>query len=302
MFFVSIVIPVFNDAKRLKLCLNALENQTYPKYLYEVIVVDNGSNKEQNISSLVAQFEQARITYESSPGSYAARNKGISIAKGEIIAFTDADCIPTIDWVENGVKNLLHTPNCGLVAGKIDIFFKDPNHLSVVELYESIMALPQLEFLKKHNYGATANVFTLKSVIDKVGVFDANLKSSGDVEWGQRVAAYGYRQIYAEDTCVTHPARYSFQDLYKKTVRYAGGSYDLQVKRSKSAWERNQKFIISVFQDLIPPLMFTCNVFLDSRLKNFRQKSQVSLVMFFVRYTSAWEKMRLKFGGYSTRE
>jgi glycosyltransferase involved in cell wall biosynthesis len=300
--FVSIIIPVFNDAKRLKICLEALENQTYPKSLYEVIVVDNGSDPSQDIQGVVAQFGQAIASYESTPGSYAARNKGISLAKGEIIAFTDADCIPAANWIEQGVKNLRQIPNCGLVAGKIEIFFKNPQQLTTVELYESIMALPQKEFLEKHQYGATANVFTFRSVIDKVGCFDASLKSSGDVEWGQRVASFGYKQIYAEDTCVSHPARYSFNDLYKRTLRHAGGYYDLQIKKEKSFLERNKRFFTSLAQDLTPPLMFAFNIFSDSRLKGFQQKLKVSLVLMFIRYVSAWEKLKLKFGGVSARE
>ncbi|MBD1804923.1 glycosyltransferase [Microcoleus sp. FACHB-SPT15] len=300
--FVSVIIPVFNDAKRLKICLEALENQTYPKSLYEVIVVDNGSDEAEDIEGVVAQFEKAIATYESAPGSYAARNKGISLAKGEVIAFTDADCIPAPDWLEKGVENLLQTPNCGLVAGKIEIFFKNPKQLTTVELYESIMALPQREFLEKHQYGATANVFTFKNVIDKVGGFDASLKSSGDVEWGQRVASFGYKPIYAEDTCVSHPARYSFNDIYKRTLRHAGGYYDLQIKKEKSFLERNKRFFISLAQDLTPPLMFAFNLFLDSRLKGVQQKLKVSLVLIFIRYVSAWEKLKLKFGGVSARE
>ncbi|HAA30818.1 MAG TPA: glycosyl transferase family 2, partial [Cyanobacteria bacterium UBA8553] len=74
--FVSVIVPVFNDAKRLKICLDALEHQTYPKHLYEVIVVDNGSDKNEDIEGVVAQFGQAIASYESIPGSYAARNKG----------------------------------------------------------------------------------------------------------------------------------------------------------------------------------------------------------------------------------
>ncbi|MEC4818409.1 MAG: glycosyltransferase family A protein, partial [Scytonema sp. PMC 1069.18] len=238
--FVSVIIPVFNDASRLKICLEALEKQTYQKSLYEVIVVDNASELQENIAGVVAQFPQAISAYESLPGSYAARNKGLSLATGEVIAFTDADCIPAPDWIEKGVKNLLQVPNCGLVAGQINIFCKNPHQGTPVELYERILSLPQKEFLEKHHYGATANVFTWKSVIEKVGYFDATLKSSGDLEWGQRVHSWGYKQIYAEDTYVAHPARYSFQQLYKRIIRLAGGFYDLRIRKEPSFLKRNQ--------------------------------------------------------------
>ncbi len=299
--FVSIVIPVFNHAEQLKTCLKALANQTYPKHFYEIIVVDNASDKDEDIAGIVTQFGQAIATYESTAGSYAARNKGISLAKGEVIAFTDADCIPSANWIENGVRNLLQTPNCGLVIGKIEIFFKNPNQITPVELYESITAFPQKELLEKHKGGATANVFTFRSVIEQVGLFNARMKSSGDLEWGQRVYAAGYKQIYADDTCVAHPARSSFAELYKRTVRLAGGIYDLHSQKEASYWQRNKVFIKTLAQNLIPPINFVVNTIRDSRLKGVEQKIKVALVMFFVRYISAWEMIRLKFGGETAR-
>ena len=299
--FVSVIIPVYNDAERLKICLAALENQTYPKDLYEVIVVDNGSDEAQDIKGVVAEFGCAIATYESLPGSYAARNQGISLAKGEVIAFTDSDCIPHSDWIENGVKNLLQVPNCGLVAGKMEIFYKNTEKPTPVELYESITAFPQQQLLETKKGAATGNLFTFKNVIDRVGVFNANLKSNGDLEWGQRVYSAGYQQVYADDTCVAHPARSSFKELYKRTVRLVGGSYDWQNQQQLSLSEKTLNFIKILFENLIPPLNFVFNTFKDNRLENINSKIQVCWVMFCVRYISAWEIIRLKLGGVSAR-
>ena len=299
--FVSAIVPVYNDAERLKICLAALENQTYPKDLYEVIVVDNASDEAQDIKGVVAKFKCAIATYESIPGSYAARNQGISLAKGDIIAFTDSDCIPAPNWIENGVKNLLQVPNCGLVAGKIEIFCKNPEKPTPVELYESITAFPQQKLLDTKKGGATGNLFTFKNVIDRVGVFNANLKSNGDLEWGKRVYLAGYQQVYADDTCVAHPARSSFKELYKRTVRLVGGSYDWQNQKQLSFYEKNLSFIKVLFDNIIPPLNFVFNAFKDNRLENINAKIKVCWVMFCVRYISAWEIIRLKLGGVSAR-
>ena len=144
--FVSVIIPVYNDTERLNKCLHLLQNQTYPQNRYEVIVVDNGS--EENIESIVSNYTQARITDENRPGSYAARNKGISLARGEIIAFTDSDCLPELDWIQKGVANLLKNENCGLVGGKINLFFKDINQPKAVELYESIHEFQQKFYIE----------------------------------------------------------------------------------------------------------------------------------------------------------
>ena len=251
--FVSVIVPVFNDAERLKTCLDALEAQTYPKSLYEVIVVDNASDEGQNIKGVVAQFSQAIAAFESQPGSYAARNQGISLAKGEVIAFTDADCIPCHQWIEAGV-NCLQDLNCGLVAGEIEIFFKDPSRPTPVELYESIAAFHQKQWLEQEHFGATANLFTWKKVLDRVGKFDATLKSAGDREWGNRVATFGYEQSYSSDAYVAHPARSSLKQVYLKNMRIIGGLYDLQTKKYQSQLSKELAFTVSFAKNIIPPL------------------------------------------------
>jgi glycosyltransferase involved in cell wall biosynthesis len=295
--FVSVIIPVFNDSERLKLCLQALENQTYSKNLYELIVVDNAS--QQEIKSLVIQFSQAKLTYESQPGSYIARNQGISIAKGEILAFTDSDCIPASDWIEKGVKNLLSTPNCGLVAGRIDFFFKNPEKLTPVELYENIeMPFNQEQNVHEIHFGVTANLFTFKHVIDNVGSFDEKLKSGGDREWGERVFQAGYQQIYADDTLIKHPARNSFSQLYKRTARFEGGKHDLMMRANTSSF----KLFISMLDALIPPFGTAYKAWNNSALKGARQKIQFILVIFFIRYVIIVERMRLYLGGNSRRD
>ena len=88
---VSIVIPVFNQAQDLGRCLAALERQTYPADRFEAIVVDNGS--DEPIGPVTERFSFVRAICEPAPGSYAARNRGIEASRGEVLAFTDADCL-----------------------------------------------------------------------------------------------------------------------------------------------------------------------------------------------------------------
>lgn len=293
--FVSVIIPVFNDAEPLKICLAALESQSYPKSIYEIIVVDNGS--DEDIEGVVSQFGQASIAYESSPGSYAARNKGIFLAKGDVIAFTDADCIPALDWIEKGVENLLHIPKGGLVAGKIELFFKNPAQPKGAELYESIKAFPQKEYVENYKFGATANLWTLRSVINEVDVFDHRLKSGGDVDWGERVFAAGYKQIYADDVCVAHPAKDSLAQLCKKMIRRAGGEYDRKRKKGNSF----HKTFIELIVDLRPPLKSIYLVLIDNRISGIKQKSNLIFIIVIMRYLKALEIIRLQLGGTSQR-
>ena len=292
--FVSVIIPVFNDSERLQKCLEALQNQTYPQDLYEVIVVDNGS--DESIESVVNQFNQALAAYESTPGSYAARNKGISLAKGEVLAFTDSDCLPAYNWLETGVKHLLSVPNCGLVAGKINMFFKDPNRPRAVELYDSITYLDQKQYIEQYNFGATANLFTFKKVFQDVGLFNHQLKSWGDKEWGNRVFSFDYSIIYADDCCVDHPARNSIIQLSKRIIRLQGGGYDFHKYKNKE----NNSYLLQLIKKisgLRPPLRSAFRqVISNEKLKNNQQKIQVFLIMLFIHYAKFFEKTRLQLG------
>ncbi|MEM1169036.1 MAG: glycosyltransferase [Cyanobacteria bacterium P01_H01_bin.35] len=288
--FVSVIIPVYNDRERLKKCLKALEIQTYPHNLYEVIVVDNAS--DDDIPAVVASFNQATILEEKRRGSYAARNKGILNAKGEVIAFTDSDCIPANDWIEKGVNNLLNTSNCGIVGGKIKIFFKDPERPTAVELYDSIMAFPQSNYVKNNKFSVSANLFTFKKILDEVGSFNAELKSGGDYEWGQRVFKAGYKVIYGEDTRIAHPARYSFEELNKKMVRVIGGKYDLSDQTNASY---SKEFLKDLLRDLIPPFRFI-GITLGTKELKIKEKLKVIYVRFFVKYGKASERIKLLIG------
>ena len=285
--FVSVIIPVFNDSEALEVCLTLLSEQTYPRESYEVIVVDNRS--EEDIEAIVDRFEGTVYGYESCPGSYIARNRGISMAKGEIVAFTDSDCLPNRDWIEQGVSYLTQTENGGLVAGSIETCFHNPEQPTAVELYDRILAFPQKNYLEKTHFGVTANLFTFKHVIDAVGTFDETLKSGGDYEWGQRVYQAGYQQVYGEKAGVSHPARSTFSQLSKKIGRVVKGQYDLH---QKAAYTK-QKFIRETLKDLVPPIKFAMGLYQKNQDLTHLQKLQVTYIRFLFKYKRAWERMKL---------
>ena len=229
--FVSVVIPVFNDCERLSGCLAALQDQSYPKDRYEVIVVDNGNN--EGIEGIVELFSQVKLVCEAKPGSYAARNKGVALARGEVIAFTDADCVPSHDWIEKGGERLAHTSHCGLVGGKVERFFKIPGCPNPVEYYDSITYLNQERAMREYHGVLTANAFTFKKVFERVGLFDERSYSGEDYSWAKRVFLSGFAQIYAPDVIVKHPARHSFRALYARIARQEGSVHMLSSARGE---------------------------------------------------------------------
>ena len=287
--FVSIIIPVYNDAQRLRQCLTLLENQTYPKAYYEIIVVDN--NSTEDLKSVVSEFSQAHYAFEATLGSYSARNQGLAIAKGDILGFTDSDCAPTVDWIEKGVAQIQKHPACGFVAGCIHFSFEDPKSPTPAELYDSLHFLQQEKYVKQDHFGATANLFTTPQVFAKVGSFNAKLKSGGDREWGERVHAAGYAQVYGADVQIFHPARSSFQELSKKQCRVYEGNF----KKNKKAQIPAFPFLKQVLVDAKPPIRYLLEILRDRSLASLQKRIAVVYIYIRLRLTRAWVNLRLYF-------
>jgi glycosyltransferase involved in cell wall biosynthesis len=284
--FVSVIVPVWNDAEKLGECLRALEGQTYPGHLYEIVVVDNGS--EESVVPVVACHGRARLVHEGRPGSYAARNAGLAHARGEVVAFTDADCLPAPDWIEKGVEHLTRG-GLTVVAGRVEVFPRATLRPNAVEQYEMLFALEQKKYVSKYKFGATANLFAWREAFTRVGPFLSAVKSGGDLEWVRRAAAYGYQLEYSDETRVRHPARASLSQLYAKIVRLTGGSHDLRRIKGRAYLEFDRGFL----WDLLPPVRAVFRTLREPSLRRRRDRVRVCAVLLFVRYVQAFERLRL---------
>src|SRR3989344_3177308 len=109
---ISVVIPVYNEEKYLDQCLKSIFSQTIQPY--EVIVVDNNSSDS---SIDIAKKYKVKIVKESKQGITHARNKGFELAKGDIIARTDADCIVEPNWLEKIKEDFRLNPDMLGIAG-----------------------------------------------------------------------------------------------------------------------------------------------------------------------------------------
>ncbi|MBE9066262.1 glycosyltransferase family 2 protein [Leptolyngbya cf. ectocarpi LEGE 11479] len=287
--FVSIIIPVYNDSQRLRQCLSLLEYQTYPQTCYEVIVVDN--NSTENLKPIVAQFSQAKYVFEAAPGSYCARNRGLAIAKGTILGFTDSDCAPASDWIAKGVTQIRTHSNCGFVAGRIAFSFQNPDNPTPAELYDSLHFLQQEKYVKDAHFGATANLFTTPQVFATVGSFNAALKSGGDREWGERVYAAGYPQIYGADVKISHPARTDFDALNTKLCRVYEGNF----KKNNKATTPLLAFLREVFYDAKPPIRYLLGILKNNNIANLQKRIAIVYIYIRLRLSRAWVNLRLYF-------
>jgi glycosyltransferase involved in cell wall biosynthesis len=288
--FVSIIIPVLEDYESLEKCLEALEEQSYGRENYEIVVVDNGS-AAQYVRDLNDRAERVRWYCEPQGGSYAARNCGIEHACGEVLAFTDADCIPARDWLERGVEAIMSDDAIGLLAGAIQVFADDPASPTPIELYEMKAAFPQQYFVEKLSFGATANVFTRRDVFDSVGLFDASLRSGGDREWGQRVKRSGYQLAFRNDVVVRHPTRRSLEKFHAKMMRIARGLHEIYFASEPSRLKR-ALWVAQVLRECLPPVRFSARVVCDNEWSSREKAALVWMHLYYV-YGMGAERIKL---------
>lgn len=290
---VSIIIPVFNQGEDLFRCLQALEGQTRPER-FEVVVVDNHSDRP--IDGLTERFPFVRCIREPKPGSYAARNRGIEASRGDILAFTDADCLPEGSWIESGVRAVQRLPGSGMVGGKIELTFHDPNKPTAAELYESVFAgFPQESFVKG-GFSATANLFTTRATVEQVGLFDERLMSGGDMEWGQRLRSRGLVQVYADDVRVSHAARRTLGPLFRKVLRVAGGNQQLADQRNEGT-----AGLVSYARWEVIHLRRIRAHLSNEQLGSLSRKVQVAAVVWLVDLLRTLERYRVHYGGTPRR-
>ena len=295
MLRVSVIIPAHNDHDRLKLCLAALAEQTLPRESYEVIVVDNRSDPP--LRDVVEQFDFCSYTTESKPGSYAARNKGLQLAKADLLAFTDSDCIPEPQWLEKGCEALKRLAPDGLIGGRIKVFSQNADKPTSVELYEFAFAFDQASNISKARFAATANMFTARETIEAVGPFNQELKSGGDLEWGRRVSTAGRSLAYAEDVVIRHPSRHSIKQINIKTRRHVGGHYGISKQRRDRLFTLHK---LNVLWKLICPQfgkMWEARKRLGRLGFGFVAWLRVCMVILVIQYTKLFEYFRLYLGG-----
>jgi glycosyltransferase involved in cell wall biosynthesis len=219
---VSVVVPCFNSELYISECLEALCNQDHPRERYEIILVDNGSDDRS--LEIARKFPRVQCLSEPKRGSYAARNRGIANARGEVIAFTDSDCAPARDWVRNMWAGL-SPGRPGIVLGRVR-FRSASLPLSLIAAYRE----QQIEFIATSSdetlyFGYTNNLATTRATMDAIGPF-VELGRGGDTVFVRRtVEAYSCDAVsYRPEACVDHLEIAGIRHWYQKLFIYGRSS------------------------------------------------------------------------------
>ena len=110
----TVVVPVHNTAEHLERCIAALRAQDYPRDQFEILMVDN--NSTDGSAGILGRADGVRALSETKQGSYAARNRALRDASGDVVAFTDSDCAPAAGWLR-ALDQALEDPRIQVVLG-----------------------------------------------------------------------------------------------------------------------------------------------------------------------------------------
>ena len=209
---VSVIIPHYRDQARLRLCLDSLRAQTLSVDAFEIIVADNDT--PGGIADIVKAYPDVQFINVTERGAAPARNAAMDIARGDVFAFIDSDCVASQEWLAEGLKGL---ETADYVGGAINVSIATDDEPTPVEAFELVFGFRQHLYLKRKQFSATANLFVHRATAKSIGPFTNAVAE--DLDWGQRAAALGFRLAFNVNSIVSHPARRDWSELILKWDR-----------------------------------------------------------------------------------
>jgi len=198
---ISVIIPAYNAEQTLPACLSALEEQSVPRERYEITVVNDGST--DHTEKCARGFSRVKVISQPNQGPAAARNRGAQEAEGDILLFTDSDCLPDKNWIEEmirpfdapeivAVKGAYKTHQKEVVARFAQIEFEERYRLQQKSRY--------IDFVDSYSAAIKREVFW------KVGGFDPSfpVANNEDTDLSYRLAKQSYKMVFNPRAIVYH--------------------------------------------------------------------------------------------------
>jgi len=231
--FVSVIIPVLNGERTIKGCLVSVLEAEYPADLREILVVDNGST--DRTAEIVKTFP-VRHLQEGRRGAARARNRGIEDSKGDILAFTDADCVVSRGWLRALVRGF-EEQDVGGVAGEIVAY---PPTTPAERYAARIRHLSPQHYLSRPllPFAVFANLSFRQEVFGRIGLLDETLVSGESTDFCTRfLRGAGLELRYSKNAVVFHRHRRTARELFRQQFSYGRGHALLYIKyRQEIPW------------------------------------------------------------------
>lgn len=196
--FISVVIPAYNEEDYLSYCLTSLNKQTYKNF--EIVVIDNNSTDK---TAKIAKDLGARVVKEKKQGIIPAREKGFTVARGEIMARTDADTIVPPDWLEKIAQVFAQNPDLVALTGSFTSTSKLITPL--LKLY-TFLFVKTGRLLTGHTHLHGPNMAIKKSVWKKVKVHQDDTLVHEDIDLSCHLAEMG-QIIFVPQITTTYSLR-----------------------------------------------------------------------------------------------
>ncbi len=227
---VSVVIATYNRADSLARLLAALDAESRSR-LAEVVVVDDGST-DRTHEVIASQGVRRVVTRHGGPA--AARNAGWRAAAGDLIVFTDDDCVPAPGWLEGLIAPLCRDPSIEGVGGEIV-----PLVHGFIEDFASAERLAGHGVTEEGDvrYLVTANAAFRRSALERSGGFDESFAhpAGEDVDLSVRILAHGGRLVLATRAMVAHDYRSGLRSLFRTYWRHGAARRTLAARHAAMA-------------------------------------------------------------------
>jgi len=285
---ISVIIPHLNQEDYLKTGLDALQMQEGVKSAVEIIVVDNGSRRMPE--HICSAYPNVSLVSEEVPGPGPARNKGVTFAKGDILAFIDADCRSHLRWLA-AIERAFSDPAIQIIGGDVQVDYADPARPAFWEPYEVIYSYRNNEHIAE-GFSGTGNLATRPEILRNVGPF-ARIEVAEDRDWGFRAGALGYTITYVPKMIVYHPARESFFELTHKWDRHIAHNFEDFATKPFG----RLRWIGRIFAIAGSPVFEIPRVLRSDRISGVRERSLAFLCLNRIRLYRARRMLGLLLGG-----
>jgi len=265
---ISVVIPAYNASSTIKKCLDAVVSQDF-KDTYEIVMVDDGS--KDNTAEIVKKYKKVKYIFQKNAGPATARNKGWENSNGDIIVFTDSDCVPEKDWLSEMVKPFEKEKSIGAVGGAYGKTINNESKLATL-IGEEI----KFRYKNIGNYTDAHGSYSLavrKEILEKVNGFNESYPVATAEDWDlcYKITKLGYK-IYFNKKAKTGHHHPSNLKKYLKT-QFRHGFYRMKLykdhkdKASGDKYSGNAKYIVA-FSGLTILFLFL-GIFINDFLKLF---------------------------------
>jgi glycosyltransferase involved in cell wall biosynthesis len=182
---IAVIVPVFNASAWIESCIQALLNQDYDAGQFDIILVDNNSSDDSK--TRIQSHARVRLLEETFQSSYAARNRGVRESRGDLLAFTDADCVPAPNWLSVIAAAMRNEKTQAVLGSRGPASASGP--VQRIATYEDARLQYILENRRQRSYfGFTSNMAVRRSAFERYGPFDT-IPRGGDTLFLQRLAA-----------------------------------------------------------------------------------------------------------------